>query len=236
MIGGKLWNIAYSSRENRINPKFIKYTNSGNISPYMELNFENLNYINFKDNELNIIEVNPYFRYFEIFFRMINVNENHYKETKEILFNCICHLLAEIEIKKGLTMEDYYLSFIKKDIDHGKFGKTLGIDFNKTFNERERNKLYQVILNLYRDGNMIEHFCESISKIFKNSMIYNCKNQNENLLIYLTNKETNINKEKVRILEQLFLPLGIKTKVFWEYPFLIIGNDDASIIEECQIF
>lgn len=67
-------------------------------------------------------------------------------------------------------------------------------------------------------------------------MIYNCKNQNENLLIYLTNKETNINKEKVRILEQLFLPLGIKTKVFWEYPFLIIGNDDASIIEECQIF
>lgn len=236
MIGGKLWNIAYYSRENKVNPKYIRYINSENISPYMELNFENLNYINFKDNELNVIEVNPYFRYFEFFFRMINVNENQYEEIKEILFNCICHFLAEMEIRKGLTIEDYYLSFVKKDIDNGKFGMKLGIDFNKTFNEIEKIKLYQIILNLYRDGNMIEHFCEAISNIFKNSMIYNYTNQSENLLIYITNKETDINKEKVRILEQIFLPLGIKTKVFWEYPFLILGNDDSSIIEECQIF
>ena len=109
MIGGKLWNIVYEIKRLNIDPKFIKFTNSEEISPYMELNFENMNYVYFKENEVNTIEVNPYFRYFEIFFRMFDENSNDLGNLRGILFNSMCHFLGELELRKGLTREDYYL-------------------------------------------------------------------------------------------------------------------------------
>ena len=59
MISGKLWNIIYEVKRQKITRNRVKFVSSGNISPYMELNFENINYLYFVENSINEIEVNP---------------------------------------------------------------------------------------------------------------------------------------------------------------------------------
>lgn len=236
MIGGKLWNIVYEIKRLNIDPKFIKFTNSEEISPYMELNFENMNYVYFKENEVNTIEVNPYFRYFEIFFRMFDENSNDLGNLRGILFNSMCHFLGELELRKGLTREDYYLDIMAKQIINDYFSEEFKNGFYKYFNKEEQTSLYYLILNMYRDGNCLEHFCNSISKIFKKSTIYDYTYEMEDLIIYIPNPETENNLKKYELLKTLFLPIKLSVRVFWKYHFIILGDSQLSIIGSTVLF
>lgn len=236
MISGKLWNIIYEVKRQKKNRKLVKFVSSGNISPYMELNFENINYMYFDEENINKIEVNPYYRYFEIFSEMLDINREEYPEIKEILFNVMCHYLAEVELKKGLTIEDYLLKFISKSIYLKEFGEKTSKEFEEIFDESEKKKLYKIILNMYRDGSCMEHYCKALGVIFKNSIVYNYKDTEEDLIIYIGHKETEKNKKKYEVLKEIFLPISINIFVFWEHHFLVIGQDGVSTIDECRVF
>ena len=151
MISGKLWNIIYEVKRQKIKRNRVKFVSSGNISPYMELNFENINYLHFYEKSINEIEVNPYYRYFEIFSEMLDINSEDYPQIKEILFDVMCHYLAELELKKGLTMEDYLLKFISKSIFEKEFGELLFIEFEVVFDDSELLIIHKIILNMHRD-------------------------------------------------------------------------------------
>ncbi len=44
------------------------------------------------------------------------------------------------------------------------------------------------------------------------------------------------NKAKFKIIVKLFLPLGLKSKVFWRYHFGIVDNPETLKIGEVAIF
>ena len=189
MISGKLWNIIYEIKRQKIKRSNAKFVSSGNISPYMELNFENINYFYFDEKSINEIEVNPYYRYFDIFNKLVDVNSDGYLELKELLFNGICHYLAEIELKKGLTQEDYYLKFVEYEIKNGAFGEKLKTEIETLFSEREKKRLYKLIFNMYSNGNAMEHYTQAVSEIFKKSIIYNYQDTEEDLMLYIGHKD-----------------------------------------------
>lgn len=236
MIGGKIWNIIYEAKKQNINLKLLKFQSKGNVSPYMELNFENLNYLDLDKNNMNEIHINPYYRYFDIFNTLLDVKKEEFIELRDVVFNVFCHFLGYLELKKGITREDYYLKLIENEMKNFSFGEIIPEDFYKNFNLEERVSLFILILNNYRDGNSLEHFCKGIQRIFKNSIIYNFKEGNEDLIIYISNKKNDVNLKKVDLLETLFLPLGIKTRVFWEHHFGIIDNEDTLNIDCISIF
>ena len=236
MISGKLWNIIYEVKRQKIKRNRVKFVSSGNISPYMELNFENINYLYFDEKSINEIEVNPYYRYFEIFSEMLYINSEDYPQIKEILFDVMCHYLAELELKKGLTMEDYLLKFISKSIFEKEFGERISKEFEEVFDEAEKKKIHKIILNMYRDGSCMEHYCKALGVIFKNSIVYNYKDTEEDLIIYIGHKEREKNIRKHEILKDIFLPISINIFVFWEHHFLVIGQDGVSMIDESRIF
>ncbi len=236
MISGKIWNIIYSAKKNDINSKYIKFVNSGNISPYMELNFEDLNYVYFDNSNLNIVEVNPYFRYNDIFSNMLDVNDYNHSELKEIIFNVYCHYLAEVELKKGMTKFDYYVKNILKELISGSFGENLKKLFIDYFKDEEKYLIAIFLCNTYLNGNSLTTYLEIIKSLYKSNIIYNYDDLKEDLIIYLNYKETLRNTKRIEFLNKLFLPIGINTVIYWEYHFLIIGKDDTSIIDECRLF
>lgn len=236
MIGGKIWNILYEAKKKKINPKNLKFHSRGNVSPYMELNFENMNYLELQKDGINEIHINPYYRYFDIFNTLLDVKQEEFIELRDIVFNNFCHFLGALELKKGLTREDYYLKLLEKELKDNCFGEQLKKEFYETFHEDEIKKVIVLILYNYRDGSSLEHFCKGVQKIFKNSIIYNFKEEDEDLIIFISNKKSEKNSKKIELLENLFLPIGIKTRVFWEHHFGIVGNEDTGSIDNIGIF
>lgn len=235
MIGGKIWNILYEAKKQGVERKNIKFKSSGIVSPYMELNFENLNFLSLEKEKVNEIDINPYYRYFDIFMPLLDKENIKNNQLIEILFNAFSHLLGEVEMKKGITKEDYYLKFLEQEIKEFGFGKIFCKEFYELFTLEERKELLSLILYTYRSENLLEYFFIGLKVIFKNSISYVFKEEKD-IILYISNKKDNRNEKKLEILKKLFLPLGIETIVFWEYHFAVIDNDDTCIIDEISIF
>ncbi|GCD08524.1 hypothetical protein [Clostridium tagluense] len=69
-------------------------------SPYMEIAFTDLNTSSLPED--NTIEINPYYRFQNIFKELLDVNFNESKQLVETLFDIVIHFLAEIDFTKGL--------------------------------------------------------------------------------------------------------------------------------------
>ena len=236
MIGGKLWNIVFQGKNKKIPLENIYFKNAETVSPYMEINLEELNYLELDEGQINEFSINPYYRYFDIFMSLLDTKVEKHMELRKELFNIICHFLAQIELKKGMTKLDYYLDFIERDIAKGCFGLNFSKEFYTLFTREEREKLIYIIYYNYLNENNLENFCLAVQKIFINSIIYDFKENTNEIIIFISNKKNEMNLKKIEILEELFLPLGIKINLFWENHFGIIDNDDTMIIDNISIF
>ncbi len=236
MIGGKLWNIIFEAKNKNVALKNIYFKSSGRVSPYMEINLEELNYLELEKNKINEFSINPYYRYFDIFMSLLDIGKENYKELKEELFNVYCHFLAQLEIRKGMTKVDYYLKFVDEEIKNGAFTYEFSEKFYNLFDKDEQEKIFYLIYYNYLNENNLENFCKGVQQIFVNSIIYDFKENNKEIIIFISNKNNEKNLGKIEILKELFLPLGINVILFWEKHFGLLENDDTMIIDNISIF
>ena len=79
-------------------------------------------------------------------------------------------------------------------------------------------------------------FEEAIKSVFKDSIVYNNKISEDKLIIFINNKGNERNKNKFRLLIKLFLPMGLKTRVYWENHFGVIGVRETLQINNTSVF
>ena len=75
-----------------------------------------------------------------------------------------------------------------------------------------------------------------MSKIYKDSIIYDSIDEQEKIIIYINEKKTAENKKKYLLIEKLFIPLGLKSRCFWGVHFPVLGVDEVMKIGEMVIF
>ena len=141
-----IWNILIEAKQRGIDKNKITFKEAEIYSPYMEMAFENINEPNFDEN--TAIEINPWYRFYDIFKDLFNINLTESKELREVLFDVIVHYLGDIDSRVGLCKKQVYRTLLYKDIVKGIYGENLKDNIN-AFNMAERDCFLDGIINLY---------------------------------------------------------------------------------------
>lgn len=227
-----IWDVFLKADEQNIPREKISFVPAKIYSPYMEISFGNLNTKSLPDD--NIIEVNPYYRFYHIFKELLNINFEESIELREVLFDIIMHYLAELDLNQGLSKQEFYKKFIMKDICKGVFGKELSKSIYE-FKKEELDCLLSGLITLYITGVSLHLFNKVMRNIFKTSLIYINKDNSKELLIYLGRAKTQNLKRKIDMIIDLFLPINMRVYIYWEHHFGVIGVNETMKIDKMVI-
>ncbi len=226
-----VWDLLIKAGQSGVQKKNIKFKAAESYSPYMELSNEALNFCRIEHE----VEINPYYRYFEIFKDMFNINNTEDKEFRDSLFDIAVHFLADIDIMQGMNKNEYYLRFILRDMDNGLFGASVKEKIG-LFSKEEKDMLAGNILRLYITGEALYLLKDTVRKIFKSSTIYANYETLDELLFFINYKRNETNEKKLELIKEIFLPVKFRTEVYWKDHFGIIDVDETMKIDSIALY
>ena len=158
------------------------------------------------------------------------------KNFKKNVENNVINYLRELDFISGTTVIDVICEKISKEIKNEVLGKKL----KKYFFQLNREEQEYISLLVYNQQinsvNCMKNFKIGVQYFFYDSIIYKEKNQKNKIIIYINKEKNKLNIGKIKILELLFLELGLNLKVFWKNHFGVVNVDETVKIDEIAVF
>ena len=195
---------------------------------------EEINY-NILINKRQTLEINPYYRFDHILSDFLDPNIMEKRELREKIFNIIIHILSNIDLQEGLNKRLILSRLIINDIENGVFGEKVN-GFFRELNKKEKMIIAGGLQDKYKYDRELEVFKKVFKKIYPDSIIYDSLDDEEKLVLFINYENTKKNKQKEKVVEMLFLPTGLKTKIFWKKHFGVIGVEETMVIGEIAIY
>lgn len=226
-----IWDLVIRARQAGVSKEKITFVLAKSYSPYMELSNENLNFRQVEPR----VEINPYYRFYEIFKDLFNINNHEDVELRHTLLDIIIHFLTDINLIQGMNKTEYYQRFIHKEIGQGLLGPEIQAKF-ALLTEAEQMVITENYYRLLITGEMLYLLKDTVRQIFKNSTIYvNYETTNE-LLFFIACERNDLNEEKLALIKELFLPLKFSTLTYWKDHFGVIGMDETMKIDSIALY
>lgn len=216
-----IWNSLLKAEEEGIGKNNIEFVKAEIISPYIEVLFDDLNATNLPDD--NKIEVNIYYRFYEIFKDLFSADYKEHEKLREILLDILLHYLGELDLKSGISRNQLYKVFIYNDMKNGAFGESLKNNI-KGFNKKELDIFLDGVITLYSTGTSMLLFKRVLKNIFINCSCYENIEDTRKIYIYVNIKESRCDREKLKAIIDTFLPLNTKILIFWDKHFGVIDK------------
>jgi hypothetical protein len=219
-----LWDLVIQAAGDGIAKNTLTFAPAGRYSPYLELSDENLN---FQVVPLRV-ELNPYYRFYEIFKDLFDPNQTDLAELREVLFDIAIHFLTDIDLQQGMNKTEFYWRYCVKELTEG----VLGTDLQKRFaffTPAEQESIAQNLLQLLISGEMLHWLRRSFRQIFPDSIIYANYEAGNELLFFIPYARTRENETKLEFLQALFMPLRFRTGVYWTDHFGVIGMEETMV-------
>ena len=227
-----LWEIMLQAKEQKIAAEKINFKAARKYSPYMELSEEFLNVVSME--EPYTVEINPYYRFQQIFKDMFHPDVQDYPSFRKGLFQLLIHQLSENDLKMGMTREEYYKKLLGKAVAEGIYGREAAEEF-ALFEQKEQEILLQGMLILYRAGESIALFRQVICALIPNCIVYNSNDEPCEILLYIGKKESESLKRKTSFIINQFAGIRYHIDIYYEYHFGIIGIEETMEIGEIAI-
>jgi len=228
-----LWEVVLEAGKSQIDKNEIRFKHTSSGSAYMELSLEYLNQENLTG--MREIEVNTYYRFYEIFKDMFGPELNEFAGLRGSLTNLILHLLAENDARKGMTKEEYNKKMLSDNIREGDFGAEIKTAF-ALFDREQQEQLLSGWLKSYRTGSSFIIFIDMIHKLIDDSIVYRSNESPDEILIYTGQKKTWELEQKLWLLVGIFLTLRYQVEIFYEYHFGIMGIECTMIMDEIAMY
>ena len=200
-------------------------------SPYMELSQEDLNAMTVGRD----VEVNPYYRFYDIFNGMFDINNTEDIELRNALFDIFIHFLADIDLMQGMNKREYYIRFVLRDIQDGRLGLSVK-EHISLFNREEQETIAANVLRLYDTGEALYLLRDTVSRMFQRSTIYANSEEKDELLLYIGQKDTETAVNKLQLIMEIFLPIRYRAEVYWNDHFGIIDEDYTMIQDHIALY
>lgn len=111
------------------------------------------------------VEVNPYYRYYEIFKNLFHPDNVNDLELRQYFLDFVLHFLAEIDRMQGMNKREFSIQFILREIDANVFGNTVR-DNMHAFTKKEKEMVVLNILRLYQTGDEIYLLKDTMKRLF----------------------------------------------------------------------
>ncbi|HBZ79228.1 MULTISPECIES: iron-dependent peroxidase [Brevibacillus] len=226
-----IWDLVIKARRAGVAKRDITFQAAKVYSPYMELSQEAIN----AKTVDKTVEVNPFYRFDDIFRELFDVNYTDEPELRHVLFDIVIHLLADIDLVQGMNKREYYIRFVLRDLEAGLFGKRTA-DHIRLFTQEEREIIAGNLLRLYETGEAVYLLRDTMRKIFPRSTIYaNCEEKDE-LLLYVGQEETAAARARLELIKDIFLPVRFQTEVYWRNHFGILDVEETMQIDSMAMY
>ena len=225
-----LWEALLCIRMAQIPEKTIQFVHAPHGSPYMEMALPCLNQTWLED----IVEVNTYYRFYSIFKNMFPPEQAEFPALRDSLTNLALHMIAQNDVIKGMTREDYYKKLLADEVMDGSFG-SLAREVFCEMNRKEKEKLLSGWLNSFRVGSALPIFLDMVHGLIDNNIVYLSNTCPDKILLYTGLKKDKKIEQRIAFLADTFLDIKYHVEVFYEYHFGIMEIEETMQIDEIAI-
>lgn len=223
-----IWEVVLAAEKNGIREADLRYEVAEVRSPYLEVSFCDLNT---QTVEQTVVEVNPFYRFFDIFSGVLDINQKEYEKTKEIFVDAVFHYLALTDLRMGMSRKDYYFKFLVEELESGQFGRKEKAAI-QLFSSYEKKYIVLALMDVISSRNYREIFKWLFQEIYQDSIIYKSMDCANELYIYVGSAETQEERKRVQFLLDTFLPIGVRTEVFYQEHFGILEVEETMILDK----
>ncbi|WP_210089056.1 iron-dependent peroxidase [Paenibacillus turicensis] len=226
-----IWDLVIKAKQAGIDPSQITFKPAEVYSPYMELSQQDLN----GGVIPNVVEVNPYYRFYDIFRDLFDINVTEDVELRYTLFDIVIHFLADLDLMQGMNKREYYISFVLLDIESGLYGTAVK-NWMSLFTKEEQEMIAEGILRMYDTGESLQLLKSVVRSIFPRSTIYVNREEKDEMLFFIGRKQSERSSGKLQLLMTLFLPVRFQTQVYWDCHFGIIEAENTMIQDHIAMY
>ena len=226
------WEVVLQVEKENQNRDTLQFVEASEPSPYIEVSMTDLNMDTLEENK---VEINPLYRFEDVFGKLFDKNIEEMRQTREIFFDVCMHYIVQLDLREGLSREDFYCELIANDLEQGKYGALAKRRFS-LFTKSEQKLILQSYLQLLKTGNYLEEFRKVVTRLYPRTIIYENNEAVQELLVYLGIKETEKDCEKAAFFVEMFLPIQETVYFFYMHHFGIIDVDETMVMDEMVIF
>lgn len=226
------WEAVLQAEKHGMDRDSLRFTEATNPSPYIEVSVVDLNQ---ESPEEERVEVNPLYRLGDVFGKLFDRNIDGYEQLKKVFFDVCMHQIVQVDLREGLSKEDFYCRLFMNDIEEGKYGGQARERFS-LFVKAEKKNIARVYLQLLKTGNYLEEFRRVMLRLYPQVFIYENNEIAYELLVYLGVEESERERERTAFLREMFLPMQETVHWFYGHHFGIIGVDETMLVDEAVIF
>lgn len=226
------WDLVIRAREQGVPLERLRFTQENPISPYQELALENIN-----ESALTgtTVQINGLYRYARIFETLLDDTFASRPELANALFDILMHRLVELDLRAGMTRQEYQQEFLREDLENGRLGAKHARAFAGLTKQQQRQLLVH-LMRLYRTGPSQLLLCSAVKELFPHAIVYFKTDNAQELLLYIGQKRTERIAEQVDLLCDAFVPLDYHIELFWEKHFGIVGVAETMLPDEMMLF
>ena len=226
------WEALLLAEESGIKEEQVVFTQASAINPYLETAFEDLNLKGFQNAH---IPVNPLYRFGTVFSALLDEQFEPAAASRDFLIDVLFHFLVQMDLMDGMSRLEYHRKFMQKEVVNDRYGKGTGGIF-LSFPPTQRLHIVDHLLALYKNGASIALLGSLLRVLYRNSIIYLDTTYERELLIYVGRKKTPELEKQVGSLMDLFVPLDISLRLFWDMHFGIISVEETMEPDDIMIY
>ncbi len=203
------------------------------FSPYFEIMEESISDED-STKQGGILEYNGMYRFGKIFAPLYENKNPGSSQPIDLCFDVISHFLAEMDLLKGMTKEEYKLRSLMEEIISGGYGRENGEIFRQ-LDVFKQYKICHYMKLIENAGASPAIFARCVTDLLEKGTVYANKIQSRTIMVYVG---CSCNKEDDRLLEllqHLFLPLSFQVQIFWEHHFGLVDKNETLQYENIQI-
>ena len=226
------WEAVLLAEQNGRDRGSLRFVEAVTPSPYIEVSVTDLNT---GEPEGDRVEINPLYRLGDVFGRLFDRNTDQMVQTRALFFDVCMHYITQLDLREGLSKEDYHHSLLADDIRAGRYGRAAAERF-ALFTRQEQKRIVREYLRLLKTGNCRESFRKAVTGMYADALVYENNETAYELLVYLGTPDTDAQRERAAFLRDMFLPVQETVHFFYENHFGIIGVDETMGVDEMVIF
>lgn len=227
-----LWEVMIQLEGQRIPEEQLRFKMAERYSPHQELSLPFLNQAAVEGGME--IEVNPYWRFYEIFKNLFSPDMQEFSALRQSLTNLLLHSLAQNDQLSGMTRNEYMKELLHQDFQYRVYGE-MNRKAAALFTREEWEIILSGILRQFETGSSLDLFAEMMNSLINNNIIYRSNDRPHKIMIFIGQKQKRDLEDKINFLIRMFLEISFRAELFYEYHFGILGVDDTMITGEIAL-
>ena len=226
------WDIVLNAKRHGTDESELFFRPAKECSPWYEQAFPVLNETRAEGPE---IAYNPLYRFDAIFHNLLRTDFTESPTFQEYLFDAVSHFLVQTDLHHGLSKRAFHVRRLMQEMENGSFGPSVATHLQAVDMDK-RERLSSLVLTQLQTGSSLRLFRKAVTLLFPEALLYRERYEPKQLLLFLADKKDDRLEHHTKLIEELFLPISHRLRVFWQHHFGVIGVDATMRADSIEIY